>query len=884
MPIVLDVETQETKKPVLLLFGNNPIISLCVDTFKNAARIAIVKEDALSDSEKEYAYKIRPESTYLLSQLEEKIHYAVLFALSEKDIKVVTEIVRSIEKHQGKIILLVPARELETLVKYLKGFIDSNIIICLLGDLFGKTIPVSFSPVSKLIHDATVNKKAYFTGDDLSSIYPISSSDALSALNTILFSSQKSSETYYLFYRHPQTIISAVHLIRRHEIDLSIEFLEKQNTNTAKTLGEIEMLLFNNGISKPSFLDEDMAGFEKSIVEKNASTIKNIYEQDNKIKNHPKANMRLKSFLVTISTALIFYTAIIFLCAFLANVFIKQSIALIEKNNINEATSNIKIAELFLSPIHSLGKIAKSTVLLQSSFIPKRLLLADSVSQFIHSYYTLTIDSQLFLQDTSLINLQKILANITDAYLTAEKLMQENSISSMEKLVNSTNSKLVSIMAALPIALGYDREKSYLLLFQNNGELRPTGGFIGSIGELKILKGKVVNFEIKDVYDLDGQLKAHIEPHFVIRRYLQPHLYLRDSNFSLDFQKNASLSALLYQIESGKKVDGVIGVDFEVIKKIIEAVGPIELSKYNKTIDESNAFDFLQTTIDSNFFPGSVEKKQVLKSLLDSIILKIESKKNLQLKLLSLLPTLMDEKHLLFAFNSNSIQSIFSANNLSGEILEPGIKNGSNLFDFFGVNEANIGANKANITIARSVEYEAFIQEDSLESKITLNLYNSGPKSLDYKVFLRFIVPKDSQFISIRIDGKDKNTIPAITNFKIYESKSFKPSSEVELITEDQASYKTYGFVTTIAKETTGKIEILYTSPSSKGQQNLFIYSLLSIKQPGTNEYPLTVKLHLQDKYKAEEIEGATIKNGTVIIEDKIVSDKKYNMKLSKQN
>jgi len=37
-----------------------------------------------------------------------------------------------------------------------------------------------------------------------------------------------------------------------------------------------------------------------------------------------------------------------------------------------------------------------------------------------------------------------------------------------------------AVAKSLPVILGADKTRTYLIMFQNNMELRPTGGFIGS--------------------------------------------------------------------------------------------------------------------------------------------------------------------------------------------------------------------------------------------------------------------------------------------------------------------------------------------------------------------------------------------------------------------
>src|SRR3989338_4365332 len=81
--------------------------------------------------------------------------------------------------------------------------------------------------------------------------------------------------------------------------------------------------------------------------------------------------------------------------------------------------------------------------------------------------------------------------------------------------LSSISYSLDAVDSLLPVASAFSKntgKKTYLVLFQNNLEIRPTGGFIGSYGLLTIEDGHVSDFRIFDVYQADGQLKGHVEP------------------------------------------------------------------------------------------------------------------------------------------------------------------------------------------------------------------------------------------------------------------------------------------------------------------------------------------------------------------------------------
>ncbi|MDQ7022157.1 MAG: DUF4012 domain-containing protein [Candidatus Gracilibacteria bacterium] len=58
--------------------------------------------------------------------------------------------------------------------------------------------------------------------------------------------------------------------------------------------------------------------------------------------------------------------------------------------------------------------------------------------------------------------------------------------------------------------LGHNKRKKYLIVFQNNDEIRAQGGFMGSMGILEIFRGEIKKFEKRDIYDYEFKLKKNI--------------------------------------------------------------------------------------------------------------------------------------------------------------------------------------------------------------------------------------------------------------------------------------------------------------------------------------------------------------------------------------
>ena len=58
--------------------------------------------------------------------------------------------------------------------------------------------------------------------------------------------------------------------------------------------------------------------------------------------------------------------------------------------------------------------------------------------------------------------------------------------------------------------LGKDKPRKYLVLFQNDAELRPTGGFLTGFAVIQVDKGKISVIQSDDIYKLDEKFPKRI--------------------------------------------------------------------------------------------------------------------------------------------------------------------------------------------------------------------------------------------------------------------------------------------------------------------------------------------------------------------------------------
>jgi hypothetical protein len=398
--------------------------------------------------------------------------------------------------------------------------------------------------------------------------------------------------------------------------------------------------------------------------------------------------------------------------------------------------------------------------------------------------------------------------------------------------------------------------------------------------------------DIHDVYDADGKLKVHIEPPFALKRYGGvTHWFLRDSNFDLDSVSNAAAAASILKQETGEQIDGVISIDTNFIKNLLFATGPVEVSDYKETVSADNFYMLTQKHAEDNFFAGSTQKKDFLRSLLNSIMAKLSEKKQISyLALLKQIEKSVKEKHMFFVFEDPSIQQAFTINNLSARIVDSRMVGESITNDYFGVVDANIGANKSNYYLKRAIAQSVTIGNNgTVSATATITYDNTSSKTDkfggDYKNYVRFVLPSGADLKSVSIDGIDKGIIPAITNTTQYQAAFFAAPSEVEIESSQVDGKEAAGFLLTVPTQSTKTVVIAYTIPQTVNVGSAaFDYDLRLFKQPGTDMDPYSLTLNYPTKFKPINLpSGAVDLGGKVVYETKLNEDKDIKIQFSQK-
>ena len=392
------------------------------------------------------------------------------------------------------------------------------------------------------------------------------------------------------------------------------------------------------------------------------------------------------------------------------------------------------------------------------------------------------------------------------------------------------------IISEFPALTGGQKPTSYLILFQNNMELRPTGGFIGSFALASFDGGRLTKMQVSDVYAADGQLKGHVEPPGAIKNYLgEANWYLRDSNWDADFPTSASRAEWFLDKEIDESVDGVVGVDLEFAKNILKIVGPISLTDFNEVVDDKNLYEKTQGQVESDFFPGSYKKTSFLTAVSRQLLTRVAEAKEKELLPLTLaILESLETRHLQVFLHNKSAQVAISSLGFDGAVNQPSCL-GNCYADWFGVVDANVGVNKANYFLERELAFSAYLSGQDLKGFLTVNLKNSANSALGeagrYKTYLRVMLP-----------------MSASVNEALTTSGSFQEAQTPEI--EEKSGRKEAGVFVEVGPGQTKEVTFSWQEEIGLDFEKEGEYRLYVRKQAGTLEDKIAVTLYLPQGIK----------------------------------
>ena len=354
--------------------------------------------------------------------------------------------------------------------------------------------------------------------------------------------------------------------------------------------------------------------------------------------------------------------------------------------------------------------------------------------------------------------------NNTDSKILPDEYQTD--FNQFKKLFNAYTEDLQKIAdssEALNNIFGGSGYRKYLLVFQNQNEMRPTGGFIGSFALMEVENGELISLSVPPggSYDLQGQLEKFVEPPEqmlpIIDRW-----HFRDANWFADFPTSAKKLMWFYRHSRQVSTDGVIAINAEVLSRVLNITGPIKDEKRNVVLTSSNAIDTIQDIVENGEEKAQHKPKQILSDMAPKFI---DQFKNLQpqdtIKILGNLQQAMEQKEIQAYFVDEKPKQLVKKLGWDGSILKTDNQ------DYLMVVNSNIGGQKSDAKIEQTISHEAVVQNDG-DVVVTVTIERThkgqvdepfyGAANIDY---LRIYVPQKSNLL--RAGG-----------FTMIEEKSFK--------------------------------------------------------------------------------------------------------------
>lgn len=319
----------------------------------------------------------------------------------------------------------------------------------------------------------------------------------------------------------------------------------------------------------------------------------------------------------------------------------------------------------------------------------------------------------LSLAMTEIENASELLAEVESQYLPSE--FQENFID-LDLKLKQAQQLITVVQNYIPFTLNLlgDRyPQSYMILLQNNHEIRATGGFIGSYILMDINDGEITKFELKDVYEADGQFHEKVEPPKGLHKITED-WKMRDANYSPDFPTSAKQVMWFLEHEKGPTVDTVIAINQRVVENLLEYVDEVEIPGMDISVNSEN-FSWIFSYLIEAKISDSNSPKQFLMDFAQVFKEKLLQPHNI--------PAIVDV--LKQSINQKDLMAYSSDPDTAMLIERFGLKGANSsideTFDYLQVVNTSVGGNKSDGFIDQKMEHNTNVDsEGNLIDDLTL--------------------------------------------------------------------------------------------------------------------------------------------------------------------
>ncbi len=361
-------------------------------------------------------------------------------------------------------------------------------------------------------------------------------------------------------------------------------------------------------------------------------------------------------------------------------------------------------------------------------------------------------------------SLQVILHDIKPNDLPSEYQERFISLTEQADMAVVALDSLLSSAQEIKSFLGVSQDKRYLLVFQNNAEMRGAGGFFGSYALVDVRDGQIRKLEVPagGSYDTEAGMKTFVQapkPLWLVN----PRWYFWDANWWPDWPTTAKSLMWFYEKSDGPTVDGVISFTPDVLEDLLRITGPIDMqAEYGLTVSAENFWELIQTTVEKDNlkakYPVEVslvpdspknQPKKIIGDLMAEIMERLPQVLTVENipSLLSALEKNLSSKNIMLYFTDPVLEAKAQRYGIDGGIRE-------SKSDYLLIAHTNIAGQKSDRRMADKIEHSAQVLSDgSIIDTLTIyrthtglkNEILSGVRNVDW---LRVYIPVGSQLLS----------------------------------------------------------------------------------------------------------------------------------------
>lgn len=418
-----------------------------------------------------------------------------------------------------------------------------------------------------------------------------------------------------------------------------------------------------------------------------------------------------------------------------------------------------------------------------------------------------------------------------------------------------------------PDLLGYAGSQTYLVLAHDNTEMLGSGGFILVYGLLTFDEGRLERLFFDDVggiyFDWRERTGEYIEPPRPVKAYL-----LRDWSMGLaeaswwpDFPTVAEEAIELYRREAGSEepIDGVIGINFFTLEKLLEVTGPVTVEEYGVTVDSQNVTE--QTLIITHpeaLRPWESDRYDFTGYLAEGVIgrsLTIDSSR--WAPMLTALHTLGQERNLLLYSRDEEVQEVIAEQGWDGRVMPAS-------GDYLMVVDSSLNSTKLNLVVEPNIQVDISLDDlGNARNTVTTTYAND---------YTSWAVGKDPHLASLVVGAGTLTVYGNYLRLLLPEGSTIQDVREGGTSVGAEAVWQEHGKTVlgryfALTQDATKTLSFTYLVPSALDtSQNPFTYSLLVQKQPGTAAIPLKISVEPPSWAKAVslELDGTSVESGSL--------------------